>query len=340
MLKRMFIITTLILFLLTLTSCSLTAQDLHEVSHRVDVPPNMLFLGDSIPAGYGLEGYSSDNLYNCRSYPNILAEKYNNELKNECGNAMINKAVSGETSSELLDLIKTGKLDGDLAKCDAVVISIGGNDLLGLIFDLFNKLGYSPDKNNFNYKNIDFLGAADALTSINSDADKALDNFEKILPVLMMEIDNRTNGVIYIQTLYDPLEYYSNIPKISDFSAKKIGRLNDIIKKNSEGKYCVIDIASTFSGQAEIVTNIKDFDIHPNYLGHQLIADEIDSEFRKTTFTYTTEEFGEKYLTKEGYLLIAGGVLLSILALTVPAILVGKSTKKKSSSIKQENNQF
>ena len=289
----------------------------------------MLFLGDSIAAGYGLEGYSSDDLYSCRSYANILAEKYGKELADECGHKKVNRAKSGDTSADLLELINSGDLDSDLADSDAVVISIGGNDLLGILFDLFNKVGYSPESGAFNYKNIDIFGAADTFTSMNSQANDALAGFESNMKHITEALNSRTNGTVYVQTLYDPLEYITQIPKLTDFSAEKIGRLNDIIREQSAGNYVVVDVASKFEGQAEVVTNIKDFDIHPNYLGHQLIADEIDNAFRETGFSYTTAEYGDEYITPEGYIAIIGGIFLAVIALTVPAILVGRAVSKK-----------
>ena len=329
MLKRFLTAAAAFLSAIILTACNLTARDIHEVTHRIDVPPKMLFLGDSIPAGYGLDGYSKDDLYSCRSYPNILAEKYEKELGSECGHTMVNKAVSGATSTDLLELVSSGALDGDLSDCDAIVISIGGNDLLGLIFDLFNEMGYSPESGSFNYKKIDILGAADKLTSMSVKADEALAGFETNLPKIAEAISSRTDAVLYVQTLYDPLEYYSNIPKIPEFSAQKIGELNDIIREHSVGEYNVVDIAEKFAGQADVVTNIKDFDIHPNYLGHQLIADEIDEAFRETGFSYTTEEYGEQYLTRAGYAAIIAGVVFGAVALSAPVFIVGRTVKKE-----------
>jgi len=329
MFKRIISAACAVVSSVTLTACSLTARDLQTVTHRIEIPPKMLFLGDSIAAGYGLEGYNKDDLYSCRSYANILADKYEKELADECGHKMVNRAKSGDTSAELLELINSGELDSDLADSDAVIISIGGNDLLGILFDLFNKVGYSPESGAFNYKNIDIFGAADTFTSMDSQANDALAGFEVNMKHIAEAISSRTDGTVYVQTLYDPLEYITQIPKLADFSAEKIGRLNDIIREHSAGNYVVVDVASKFAGQAEVVTNIKDFDIHPNYLGHQLIADEIDNAFRETGFTYTTEEYGDEYITREGYIAIIGGIILAVTALTVPVILVGRAVGKK-----------
>jgi lysophospholipase L1-like esterase len=46
----------------------------------------------------------------------------------------VNSAVVGDTSQQLLDRINSGEFDADLADSDAVIISIGGNDILGLFF--------------------------------------------------------------------------------------------------------------------------------------------------------------------------------------------------------------
>ncbi len=42
-----------------LCGCSLTERDIIETQHKADIPPRMLFLGDSIAAGYGLDGYTA-----------------------------------------------------------------------------------------------------------------------------------------------------------------------------------------------------------------------------------------------------------------------------------------
>ncbi|HBI51318.1 MAG TPA: hypothetical protein DDX72_00880, partial [Ruminococcaceae bacterium] len=114
-----------------------------DVTEETAVPPKIVFLGDSIAAGFGLEGYTASDLYNCRSYANIIGEMYDKELPEDCTGVMVNKAVSGATSSELLESIKSGELDEALADSDAVVVSIGGNDLLSVLFGIIKDTGYN-----------------------------------------------------------------------------------------------------------------------------------------------------------------------------------------------------
>ena len=106
--------------ILSLVSCKMTVTPKIDVTHYTEVPPKMMFLGDSIAAGYGLEGYSQNDLYSCSSYSNILKEKYEAELDGDCQHEMVNKAVSGATSGDLLDLIQSGELDEDLRDSDGV----------------------------------------------------------------------------------------------------------------------------------------------------------------------------------------------------------------------------
>ena len=308
----------------SLASCSMTEKSVTEVVNNTEVPPKMLFLGDSIAAGYGLEGYTADDNYHCRSYSNILREKYNEELRGKCGHTMVNKAVSGATSSDLIGQIQSGQLDSDLADSDAIVVSIGGNDLLGIMLDLFNSMGIS-ENGSFDTGNIDFFTAASMFLSINSDVDKALDQFELNIKTIAEELDRRTEGTVYIQTLYDPLEYYSKFKRVTDFSDEKIGRLNEIITENSACGYKVIDIAADFDGKADRLTNIADFDIHPNAKGHEVIAEDVDAAFRATGFTYTTTVYGDRQLSSEGRIAI-GGIIAGIAFLTVvgAALLVRK----------------
>ena len=307
------------------TSCEMTEIPSKEVSHHIDVPPKMLFLGDSIAAGYGLDGYADDDLYSCLSYANILREKYALELDGKCEHEMVNKAVSGTTSDDLIELIKGGQLDSELKDCDTVVISIGGNDLLNIMLSFLGSLGFN-EKGSFDSENFDFFSAASYFLSMSEDVDKALDHFEANIKIISEELNKRTEGAIYIQTLYDPLEHFSKFRTVTEFSDKKIGRLNEIIYENSSDAYTVIDVAADFKGKADELTNIDKLDIHPNAAGHKVIADDIDAAFRATGFSYTSTEYGEKRLTKDGKRAVAGGTA-GLAALIV--ILIAAFIKKR-----------
>ncbi len=289
------------------SSCAMTEIPTREVPHHTDVPPKMLFLGDSIAAGYGLDGYTPTDNYNCRSYSNILKEKYEAELMNECGHIMINKSVSGYTSDDLIKQIESGELDSDLKDSDAVVVSIGGNDLLGIMLELLGSLGIS-DSGSFDTGSLDIFGAAASFLTMDGDVNKALEKFDENIKTISAELLKRTEGTVYIQTLYDPLEYFERFKMVTEFSDEKIGKLNSIISGNAASGYTVIDVAADFKGKAGTLTNIGSFDIHPNAEGHEVIANDVDKAFRETGFTYMTTETGEKRLTEQGRKAVGGGI--------------------------------
>jgi len=302
-----------------LTGCSLTERDTFETVHHTEVPPKMVFLGDSIAAGYGLEGYTSEDNYNCPSYSNLLKEKYKDE-KNE----MVNKAVSGDTSLDLLELLDSGELDTSLKNSDAVVISIGGNDMLHIIFEGLEKIGYSPESNSINTDDIDLIGAGMAIMTLDGEIDSAIEQFGTNLKDITYAVKNRTQGTVYIQTLYNPFEYFSQIPVIADFTDEKLEKFNNIIKDNTSFGYTVIDVASEFKGKNSVLTNIKDFDIHPNAQGHKVIADTVDRSFSETGFTYVTYEQGEEHLTAYGKGIVSGSISALIILIFITVLKVRK----------------
>lgn len=293
MLKKITAALSAAMLTICLYSCSMKEPSEKETVHHTDVPPKMMFLGDSIAAGYGLEGYTSTDNYNCPSYSNILKEQYQTELSGKCGHTMINKAVSGYTSDDLIKQIQSGGLDDDLRDCDAVVVSIGGNDLLGILLQIIGELGIDGH-GSFDAESIDFAGVVSSLLSMGEDADKALEQFDINIVTISEELNKRTEGTVFVQTLYDPLEELSKggmiYQQAGSFVDEKIERLNEIIAENAASGYRVIDVAADFKGKAQELTNIGSFDIHPNAEGHKVIAKAVDAAFRKVGFQYTASE--------------------------------------------------
>ena len=77
MLKRLISIAAAFIILFTLTGCTLTERDVIDKTYELNSPPRLMFLGDSIAAGYGLDGYTLTDNYSCHeSYANILDKKY------------------------------------------------------------------------------------------------------------------------------------------------------------------------------------------------------------------------------------------------------------------------
>ncbi|MDE6774824.1 MAG: SGNH/GDSL hydrolase family protein, partial [Ruminococcus sp.] len=290
MLKKILSLAVSASILFGITGCSLVRQDMTDVVHETEVPPDMVFLGDSIAAGYGLDGYTSTDNYSCPdSYANTLKARYTEELDGLCIHNMQNFAVSGATSSDLLELLNSGTIDDALADSDAVVVSIGGNDLLHIMFNMLGNFGVTAENHTINISEFDLFGAAASLLSMDSDIDEALAGFEINLQKISAVLNEKTDGRIYIQTLYNPLETFSDVQAIVDFSDSKLDRFNEIIKTGS-AEYTVIDVAAEFEGRCSELTRISELDIHPNEKGHAEIAGIIDSVFRADGFSCIVQE--------------------------------------------------
>lgn len=325
----------IVLILLCCGSCSgIKLTKLVDVTEETSVPPKIVFLGDSIAAGFGLDGYTGDDLYNCRSYANIIGEMYGAELPEDCQHIMINKAVSGATSSDLLGSIRSGELDEALEGSDAVVISIGGNDLLFVLLGLINNTGYDIESGKIDISEVDILSAALDLLGLEKDIDNALDGFRNNLQEITSELSAKTDGRIFIQTLYDPLEYFRKIKILVNFSEEKIGRFNEIIEECSyDGEnrlYTPVDVAGAFDGRCGDLTNISAFDIHPNAAGHEVIAGKVDSAVRKYTYSYIkTVEVTDEDAVRRLILICAAAGIVVIAVIAVTIVLIVKKNRSK-----------
>ena len=331
MFKRLAAAMTVLAVTLSMTGCSLKERNMVQEMRQVPVPPKMVFLGDSIPAGYGLEGYDKEDLYQCQSYPVMLGSEYTELLKDECGHTMINDAVSGDTSQDLIDLLDSGVFDDDLKNSDVVVVSIGGNDVLHIIFDAAETLGWDPQKRDFDFGRVDIKEAFRSLTSMSDQIDEALDGYKTNLASIADKIHEKTDGEIYIQTLYNPVEYFKDWDMLVDYADGKIDTFNEIVKNGADANgvhhYTVIDVGNQFEGRNSQLTNMSDYDIHPNADGHKVIAETVDKELRKGEYFYTAMVEGEEHYTDDAirlFIAIGAGAVLII----VGAVLVAVKRKR------------
>ena len=293
---------------LSLCSCSLKTREMVEEERNLPVPPKLVFLGDSIAAGYGLEGYDKSDLYHCNSYANIIGNDYAALLTEEgCDFVMKNDAVSGDTSQDLIDLLDSGEIDADLKDSEAVVVSIGGNDILHIIFGAAENLGWDSSTGDFDFDRVNFKDAITQLTSMSDEIDDALKGYEANLAIIDFFFNDPAVTEIYTQTLYNPVEFFSDWKMLVEYAEGKIDRFNDIVKdgadKDGVHHYTVIDVGSRFEGQNAELTNIASYDIHPNAEGHKIIAEMVDTELLKGVHDHRLILFG-------GVLVVAGVVIL------------------------------
>ena len=321
------------LYSATILAFTLTIPAFAETTYRtvsVDAPPKLLILGDSIASGYGLEGYDMGK-ESCNSYGNQLASLYNEALDGMTDFRLDNLAIDGQTSTELLQRLNNGLYDEQLKHADAVVLSIGGNDLLSVLWNAFEK---HKDKENLNIKEL-----YNTLVGLTGDINNILDTFESNLVEIASVIDNRSEAVLVVQTLYNPFNQMNDKIPVKDFTEEKIIGLNEVItthKDDDKIGYVVADVHAEFVDKANELTNITKLDIHPNQDGHNLIFQVVDKAIRTQEYSYTEAIESQPVVANivekgNDKLLFALIGFLAILATIVIIIFRIKSTKRKDS---------
>lgn len=338
MLKR--ILASISAGIMTFSCCAAVSAESGYETVETDVPPKLLILGDSIATGYGLEGYSPEDKTNCSSYANLLSEEYSQLLPAESRFSMNDLAIDGQTSAELLEGLNSGKYDELLDSADCIVVSIGGNDLLGVLFDVLADVGVNADgseKTTFDLKSM-----LVKLKDMNSTLDENIAQFDVNIADIAKYIETASDGQLIIQTQYDPLESFDQISMLRDLAAEKIKALNEKIISHSaddEYGYFICDNASAFKGKAEELTNIKRIDIHPNADGHKLIAKTLDEVIRSRKYSYQravavsapAKDHESSIIT---IIALIGGAAVIIMA-TARIIII--KIKKKNGDIEQAN---
>lgn len=270
--KSMILAVTLATTLALLVSaaiCPIAAAESEQAS-----PKTLLALGDSLTTGYGLENYVYDgDPYLCNSYINRVAAAMG--LKG--GDTYVNRAVNGDTSGNLV-----GRLPGmenDVKKAEMIVITIGGNDVLSLLPRIMNMI---VDKEITNYEE-----AAELLESVDPEVyvDLIADpEFQGMIVGAIVKLNANLKTisdfikekapdarVIFLKQ-YNPL--YA--PGFSDFAVvaqKCLDLVNDAIEKNGQTYgFDVVDVPSVINEGSAELTNILQYDIHPNEQGHLEIA--------------------------------------------------------------------
>ena len=244
-------------------------------AQAITKPEFLLALGDSITTGFGLENYfEGDDAYECDSYITLVANAMGLEPKESYSN----KAVNGATSADLLELLPD--LSRQLDYADLIVVTIGGNDLLGAVPIVASAI-YG--------KNINSLGSAiDALTAATPADFAALannPNFQRQMGTVLTKFANNLAGiaeiiktgapnarVIFLKQ-YNPMKNVLGFGDFGNFADTLIAPINASIEQVCAASgFEVLDAPSVIDVNAVGLTNMLNYDIHPNAAGHLEIA--------------------------------------------------------------------
>lgn len=310
------------------SSDSLPDEKIQNV--QLPAPAKCVVLGDSISTGYGLDGYKI-NPKTVSSYANLMFSDYEEQISQfdletqareytdeqyyfkkkelpDVSAKLENYAKNGQTSLQLKDDLLSGKYDECLENCDLMVISIGGNDLLDVITDIFVKIKTVENAENF-ASALETIG--EVLSEINlvsSNLDEAQKDFEKNFSEIASYIDTHKSErcFVVIQTVYNPFEEFSMFNSFKSMTEEKIKKINQTIydkqyNANAQMIYSVADVYTSFVGKSKEYTNIKDFDIHPNATGHSKIYEVIKQTVSTQKFSVpiTLHKYPEPELTSQ-----------------------------------------
>lgn len=223
---------------------------------------NLTILGDSISTGYGL----SENDLNYGAY----LEKYFNAQ-------VSNFAVNGQTTAELLYELDDSEIISSVEGSELVCISIGGNDFLSIFENAYSEMNgeITISEGEINVSS-DFVSKfiTDYASAFDPAAAEACENIKKIKERIK-EIN--PDAQIVMQTVYNPFESSDDkaniiMTPLKTFSSVYLSTVNKAIKEVYPD---TADIDLKFSEKPYLYTNIDSYDIHPNAIGHMLIAEEI-----------------------------------------------------------------
>lgn len=248
---------------------------------------NYVALGDSIAAGYGLKGYIDE------FQAKAPKDSYQSQIAKKLGASVVNDAITGITSQELIDLLTSKACDKELKTADYVTISIGSNDILGPVIEILGDIFEVEDKEDILGGISEKMGQADFLTLVsyvkelgerfedNKVLHEAASKFPKKLETILTLVKTKApNAKIYMTNSYNPYVCLdSMVLPVGTYTQTYIDELNQAFTSDSKD-YTLIDSCTLFEhGDCVNVTVdlmnpiSSNLDPHPNLKGHKTLAD-------------------------------------------------------------------
>ena len=271
-------------------------------AEEVEAPKVYVALGDSIPAGYGVdEG---------KAYPELLAET--------CGYTLQNLSESGAVSADLTETIQENLTA--IASADIITITVGGNDLMDDLYDYvanaYNAAN-SPEvpftKEIIQQKLAEgdstvFMAVLPYLAAYtkSENVKAVIENFSNKLVGAIAAIKAVNADVaIVVTTQYNPYTYLAkaleNNPLYADYATllatgfeAGVTALNTVISTlPALTQACTVaDVYSVFAAAEENPCNAGftsettyTLDFHPNAYGQSLYAQVLDETINPLPFT-------------------------------------------------------
>ncbi len=261
-----------------------------------------LALGDSISTGYGLANATTE------AFPAIIKSQLGDRY------TLVNKAVNGETTASLLSRLSTAEYQNAVAAADLITITIGGNDLMALLYQfLADEMNMTVEqmKASLESGSADMTMFTAVANAINNGSFVPTEAQISAIAVKFMAVISaikalNVNATIIVTTQYDPYKHLTNqvnslyehlplfapdyipladaILNLSTTIKTALSTLNNMLYAGSG--YLVADVYAAFDGSTRqlchasliterfMVTSVN-LDFHPNASGHRMIASAI-----------------------------------------------------------------
>lgn len=265
-------ITTLLVTLTLLATAAICPAIAYE---NTAAPKTLLALGDSLTTGYGLKNYTyGGDPYLCDSYINRIAAAYGLEG----GKTYINRAVNGDKTGDLARLLPS--LENEVKNADMIILTIGGNDLLGLLPEIAYMLSGQQVS--------DFAQAVGVFAAATDEQYAALKNDPAFVARMKQVLEDVAANLQAIATFfkekapdarviflkqYNPMHNVQGFEAFGEFGGGFLTSINQAVEQVATAfGYETVDVPAVIDERAEELTNIRLFDIHPNAKGHYEIA--------------------------------------------------------------------
>lgn len=266
-----------ILLCLLLCLCMLPVGILATSAASASV--DYLALGDSISTGCALPDRNNG---------------YTFQIAREGGYSLTVGATDGFTSTNLKQQVTSHSLDAQIANAELITITIGGNDLMGALFQaIADRAGVSVGEVQSNLTNYLFHAMIVLADPVSTEAlQNTLALYESNIygPGGVLEYIRARNSsaMIVMLTQYNPYKNFTGLYSILSSGADKaMVVLNDLIKsKASQFHYTVSDVYTVFKNDSRNLCNASsdtmNLDVHPNQDGHNLIKTTVQQTIRES----------------------------------------------------------
>ncbi len=246
---------------------------------------NYLAFGDSIPFGYGLDSPS---------------DGFVAKLGAKDGIAAANLSANGITSEALAAYLISGAQDVALENADYVTITIGGNDVMAVFYELiakaYNASGVGKPITAAQVPELlqknDPAAFMAAMAVIEAGYEAQAPLFQAAFAGVVQNINASVAYIrsknpavkIFVTNQYNPymglnISFMGKQYDIGGMMAKGVAELNTLLAAQIGGADKVVDIYTPFEASQARPVNSKiqgltvDLDFHPNSVGHQIYFD-------------------------------------------------------------------